>query len=48
MDKVVIETNINNVLTKKVGRAKGGDVGHIYLPKSLIGKKVQIILPEEK
>lgn len=47
MDEVTIRTTLDKVLSKKVGKVKGGEAGAVYLPKAWIGKMVQVVLKDE-
>ena len=38
--KVTLTGTLMDIIVKKVGRAKGGQVGVVYLPKELIGQSV--------
>jgi hypothetical protein len=46
-DEVIIKTTLDRVVTKRVGRAKNGEMGHIYLPKDWQKKTVQVVLIED-
>lgn len=47
-DEVIIKTTLDRVVTKRVGRAKNGEMGHIYLPKDWQGRIVQVILTDKE